>query len=346
MLFAAMASVVLTSCVNEDKEVMESASKKAISFDMPVMKPTRAQLGEIIGTTYPEAESFKVFCKSYTGAYAGWEGAANYFDAAGEVVSKSGTQWTTTTPHYWPELGNELVFAAYSPADAAGTYKQTDEGLQIEDFTTAAANNQYDLMYTARVADKNKGNNGDAAVPMVFKHALTSVVFSAVAADDKATYNIKSLTVDGNFVTTADFNQNIATAAELDGTPVWTLDAAATTSYGILSGANVAVANSGVMLTGNNSTAGTKSALLLIPQGVDPNATVTIVYDKTTGDGTLESTAEVKLSDFKASGASISEWVMGNRYVYNIIFGANKPIHFSPSIEADWATTTLDFTIQ
>ena len=346
MLFAAMASVVLTSCVNEDMEVMESASKKAISFDMPVMKPTRAQLGEIIGTTYPETESFKVFCKSYIGTYAGWEGATNYFNENGETVSKSGTQWTTTTPHYWPELGNELVFAAYSPADAAGTYSQTNAGLQIDDFTTAAANSQYDLMYTARVAGKNKGNNGDAAVSMVFKHALTSVVFSAVAADDKATYKIKSLTVNGPIATSGDFNQNIATAAELDGTPVWTPAAATDMTYGILSGAAVSVANSGVMLTGNGSAAEAKSALLLIPQGVDGATTVTIVYDKTTSDGTLESTAAVKLSDFKAGGASISEWVMGNRYVYNIIFGANKPIHFSPSIEADWATTTLDFTIQ
>jgi hypothetical protein len=346
MLFAAMASVVLTSCVNEDKEAMESASKKAISFDMPVMKPTRAQLGEIIDVDYPEGESFKVFCKSYTGAYAGWESAANYFNANGETVSKSGTQWTTTTPHYWPELGNELVFAAYSPADAAGTYTQTNAGLQIDNFTTAEANNQYDLMYTARVAGKNKGNNGDAAVSMVFKHALTSVVFSAVAADDKATYNIKSLTVNGSFVTTADFNQNIATATELDGTPEWTNFSVADKSYGILSGAAVAVADSVVQLTGNGSAAGVKSALLLIPQFVNGATTVTIVYDKTTGDGTLESTATIKLSDFKAGGASIDEWVMGNRYVYNIIFGANKPIHFAPSIEADWATTTLDYTIQ
>lgn len=346
MLFAAMASVVLTSCVNEDTEVMESASKKAISFDMPVMKPTRAQLGEIIGTTYPEAESFKVYCKSYTGTYAGWESAANYFAADGEAVSKSGTQWTTTDAYYWPELGNNLVFAAYSPADAVGTYTQTNAGLQIDNFTTAAANNQYDLMYTARVADKNKGTNGDAAVSMVFKHALTSVVFSAVAVDDKATYKIKSLTVDGSLRTSGDFNQNITTATGLDGTPVWTPDAAATTSYGILSSVEVSVTNSGVMLTGNGSAAEAKSALLLIPQGVDAATTVTIVYDKITAGNTVEYTAAIKLSQFKTGGASISEWVMGNRYVYNIIFGANKPIHFSPSIEADWATTTLDYTIQ
>lgn len=348
MFFAAMASVVLTSCVNEDMEVMESASKKAISFDMPVMKPTRAQLGEIIGTAYPETESFKVFCKSYeTDNYDGWEGATNYFNENGETVSKSGTQWTTTTPHYWPELGNDLVFAAYSPADAAGTYSQTNAGLQIDDFTTAAANSQYDLMYTARVAGKNKGNNGDAAVSMVFKHALTSVVFSAVAADDKATYTIKSLTVEGDLVTSGDFNQNIPTAAEHDGTPVWTPDAPATTSYGILSGAAVSVNTSGVMLTGNTSDAGVKSALLLIPQGVNPDATVTIVYEKTTSDGTLASSATVKLSDFKVGGStSITEWVMGNRYVYNIKFGANKPIYFEPSIEADWTTTTLNYTIE
>jgi hypothetical protein len=100
------------------------------------------------------------------------------------------------------------------------------------------------------------------------------------------------------------------------------------------------------MLTGNTSTAGVKSALLLIPQGVDIDATVTIVYEKTTSDGTLASSATVKLSDFKKGGASITEWLMGNRYVYNITFGANKPIHFSPSIEADWVTTTLDYTIQ
>ena len=347
MLFAAMASVVLTSCVNEDKEVMESASKKAISFDMPVMKPTRAQLGEIIGTTYPEAESFKVYCKSYTGAYAGWDGAANYFNANGETVSKSGTQWTTTTPHYWPELGNDLVFAAYSPADAAGSYTQTNAGLQIDDFTTAAANSQYDLMYTARVDGKNKGNNGDAAVSMVFKHALTSVVFSAVAADNKATYTIKSLTVNGPIATSGDFNQNITTPTDTDGTPVWTPAAATDMTYGILSGAAVAVDESGVLLTGDGSAALAKSALLLIPQNVNDATTVTIVYDKTTGDGTLESTATVKLSNFKVGGStSITKWVMGNRYVYNIKFGANKPIHFSPSIAADWTTTTLEYTIQ
>lgn len=346
MLFAAMASVVLTSCVNEDKEAMESASKKAISFDTPVMKPTRAELGEIIGTTYPEAEKFKVYCKSYTGAYAGWEAAADYFDPAGVLVSKNGTQWNTTpTTYYWPELGNDLVFAAYSPADAAGDYTQTDAGLQIVGFTTAAANNQYDLMYTPRVNGRNKGNNGNDAVDMEFKHALTSVVFSAIATDDKATYKIKSLTVKGNLVTSGDFNQNITSATALDGTPKWTNKGTSTVSYEILSGAAVSVDNSGVvMLTGKDSDADVKSALLLIPQAV--KGTVTIVYDKTTGSKTLESTATINLFDFKEGGADVNKWDMGNRYIYNITFGANKPIHFDPEVEANWNDVDLNYTIE
>lgn len=348
MLFAAMASVVLTSCVNEDTEVMESASKKAISFDMPVMKPTRAQLGEIDGTTYPGAEIFKVYCKSYTGAYAGWESAANYFAAAGENVKKNGTQWNTiTNTYYWPELGNNLVFAAYSPADATGTYTQTDAGLQIDDFTTADANSQYDLMYTARVADKNKGNNGDAAVPLVFKHALTCVVFKATKTDADATYKIISLTVNGKVSTTGDFNQNILTPAELDGTPVWTPATATDKTYSILSGKDIDVKQAGTYLTGVESADGASTALLLIPQGVDDNTTVTITYTKKTGSNTLDATATIKLNDFKnGSGNPEKTWAMGNRYVYNITFGTNKPIHFSPSIEADWKDVALDYTIE
>ena len=348
MLFAAMASVVLTSCVNEDKEVMESASKKAISFDMPVMKPTRLA-GEIDGVDYPTDETFKVFCKSYTGTYTDWTTGADYFNAAGEDVALIGGNWSTTPVHYWPELGNKLAFAAYSPAAASahGTFAQTQTGLTITGFSTQAdVANQYDLMYTPRVIDLDK-NSAGTPVPMVFKHALTSVVFKATKTDADATYVIKSLTVNGKASTTGNFNQNIPNPEDLDGTATWTPATATDVNYSILSGKTINVAQGGTNLTGVKSANGASTALLLIPQGVNDAITVTIVYDKTTGGNTLESTATVKLSNFKVGGStSITKWVMGNRYVYNIKFGANKPIHFSPSIAADWTTTTLEYTIQ
>lgn len=346
MLFAAMASVVLTSCVNEDKEVMESASKKAISFDMPVMKPTRAA-GEIDGTTYPEGETFKVFCKSYTGAYTDWTTYADYFATAGEDVAYNGTKWSTATVHYWPELGNKLAFAAYSPATASGTFAQTQTGLTITGFSTQDdVANQYDLMYTPRVVDLDK-NDAGTDVPLAFKHALTSVVFKATKTDADATYTIKSLTVKGMISTTGNFNQNILTPAELDGTPVWTPAAATDKTYSILADKTINVAQDpGTNLTGVGSTAGATTALLLIPQGVDANTTVTITYTKTTGGNSLDATATIKLVDFlNGTNPPVTEWAMGHRYIYNIIFGANKPIYFAPTV-TDWTDVTLDYTIE
>ena len=348
MLFAAMASVVLTSCVNEDMEVMESASKKAISFDMPVMKPTRAA-GEIDGAIYPTGETFKVFCKSYTSAYTGWTAGADYFATAGEDVAYNGSKWSTATVHYWPELGNKLAFAAYSPATASadGTFAQTNTGLTITGFSTQdAVANQYDLMYTPRVIDLDK-NSAGTDVPLVFKHALTSVVFKATKTDADATYTIKSLSVNGEVSTTGDFDQNIPTPAGTDGTATWKNLATATDmTYSILSDKTIDVAQAGTNLTGVGSTAGASTALLLIPQSVkDANATVTITYTKTTGGNSSNGTATIKLNDFlDGSSNKVDTWVTGNRYIYNIIFGANKPIYFNPSV-ADWTDVALSYTI-
>lgn len=350
MLFAAMASVVLTSCVNEDKEMMESASKKAISFDMPVMKPTRAT-GEIDGTTYPTDETFKVFCKSFTSAYTDWTAGEDYFDAAGENVALIGGNWSTDPVHYWPELGTKLAFAAYSPAAASahGTFAQTQTGLTITGFSTQDdVANQYDLMYTPRVINKDKTSPG-ATVPLVFKHALTSVVFKATKTDAHATYKIISLTVDGLVSTTGDFNQKIPNPENLDGTATWENLATATDeTYNILSGEDIDVAQDpGTYLTGAGSTAGASTALLLIPQGVDTNTTVTITYTKTTGSNTSNGTATIKLNDFKSdiTGNPVTTWAMGHRYIYNIKFGTNKPIYFSPSV-TDWTDVALSYTIK
>lgn len=347
MLFAAMASVVLTSCVNEDMEVMESASKKAISFDMPVMKPTRLA-GEIDGTTYPTTETFKVFCKSYTGAYTDWTAGTDYFAAAGEDVALTGGNWSTTTVHYWPELGNKLAFAAYSPAAASadGTFAQTQTGLTITGFSTQAdVANQYDLMYTPRVVDLDKDDAG-TPVPLAFKHALTSVVFKATKTDADATYTIKSLTVNGQVSTTGNFNQNIPNPEDTDGTATWTPAAATDKTYSILSDKTIDVAQAGTYLTGNGSVAGASTALLLIPQGVDANTTVTITYTKKTGSNTLDATATIKLNDFvDGTSTPATTWVMGNRYIYNITFGANKPIYFAPSV-VDWNDVALNYTIE
>jgi hypothetical protein len=181
---------------------------------------------------------------------------------------------------------------------------------------------------------------------MAFKHALTSVVFKATKTDATATYTIKSLTVNGEVSTTGDFNQNIPTPADLDGTASWTPAPATNMTYSILADKTIDVAQAGTALTGVGSTAGATTALLLIPQGVDANTTVTITYTKTTGGNSLDATATIKLVDFlDGTSAPVTAWAMGHRYIYNIIFGANKPIYFAPTV-TDWTDVTLDYTIQ
>lgn len=355
MLFlAAVSAIALTSCVNEENFEGPKPQAQVMRFDAPVMKQTRANvMGEIQGHLYDKAEDFKVFCKIYEGPFAGWESATDYFKTEGDVATNEGGEssyWATESEYYWPEAQHNLAFAAYSPAvltTAPTSIEHTEEGLQIKGFQTEAnANSQYDLMYSDRVINRNRTNNGSGAVPLTFRHALSSIVFSSEKEDDKAQYTIKTATLTGNFIQTADFNQNIATVSDLKGSALWENPAAATeATYA----PNFTPFD--VTTTPTKFTQGT-SALLLIPQNVPADAAVTITYTKkvTKGDGTInttENTAKIKLSDFRqAGGEEIKAWEMGKRYIYRISFGQNKKIYFEPKTE-DWIEVpTLIYEIQ
>ena len=64
-------------------------------------------------------------------------------------------------------------------------------------------------MYSERVIDRNKNNNGSSAVPLVFHHALSSIVFSTEKEDESVNYEITAVNLHGYFIQEADFNQNI-----------------------------------------------------------------------------------------------------------------------------------------
>lgn len=355
MLFlAAVSAIALTSCVNEENFEGPKPQAQVMRFDAPVMKQTRANvMGEIQGHLYDKAEHFKVFCKIYEGTFAGWESATDYFKTEGDVAKNEGGEssyWATESDYFWPEAQHNLAFAAYSPAvltTAPTSIEHTENGLQIKGFQTEAnADNQYDLMYSDRILDRNRTNNGSVAVPLIFRHALSSIVFSSEKEDNNAEYTIKSATLGGDFIQKADFNQNITTVGDLKGTALWENPATAT-----------AATYTPDFDPFNVTTTPTKftekaSALLLIPQTVPANAAVTITYTKKVkkGDGTFNTTnntATIKLSDFRqAGGEKITTWEMGKRYIYRIAFGQNKKIYFEPKTE-DWVEVpTLIYEIQ
>lgn len=359
MLFlAAVSAIALTSCVNEENFEGPKPQAQVMRFDAPVMKQTRANVkGEIIGAHYAAEENFMIFCKSYKGAFTGWATSTaieDFFSATGDVAVNEGggsPYWSTATTYYWPDQEYSLAFAAYSPAEmnpAPAGITMTEKGLQIVDFKTAVdANDQYDLMYSDRVIDRTKNNNGSSAVPLVFHHALSSIVFSAEKKDENVDYIITDAILKGDFVQQADFNQNIVEADNLtSGTAQWDNKETATEAN-----FDPNFTNFHVTTTPTQFTQGT-SALLLIPQVVPANATVTIKYTKITNKGTAnedssDNTIDINLSLFAQEGGNkITIWEMGKRYVYRIAFGQNKKIYFEPKTE-DWVQEpTLIYVVQ
>lgn len=358
LFLAAMSAIALTSCTS-DEDYNGGDSQQVLRFDAPAMRQTRANvMGEITGVEYDAREHFMVYAKYYKGDFQGWTAAGvnDYFNATGDTAKNEGNSskyWSTQTTYYWPDHEYNLAFAAYSPSDLdieddELSIEHTAKGLQIKNFSTQPnANNQYDLMYSDRVIDRNKTNNGHSSVPLVFRHALSSIVFSTEKEDENVKYVITSLELHGGFVQKADFNQNIDESTNLtSGDAIWENLASATNANFLPSFNQVEVTTVPTQFTQK------ESALLLIPQNVPADAAITIKYTKTTHPGTSEqmemnNTATIKLSDFaQENGNKITEWEMGKRYVYRIAFGQNKRIYFEPST-TDWIQEpTLIYVIQ
>lgn len=357
---AAVSAIALTSCVNEDNfgDVKHKQQAQELRFDLPAMMKTRANVkGEITGSEYDKGEDFKVFCKYYKGAYTSWDAAeGDYFTATGDVAVNQGgnsNYWQTDNVYYWPDHEYNLAFAAFSPAvleTAPEKIEQTATGLYIKGFKTETnADAQYDLMYSDRVVDRNIANNGSTAVPLVFRHALSSIVFSTEKEDENVNYEITSIKLHGSVIQQADFNQNIDESVDVKaGSAKWENFAAATDATYIptLNGA-VTVTTVPTQFTQK------ESALLLIPQDVHNDLFVTVTYNKITNPNdpakklVMQNTAKINLNQFaQENGNKITTWEMGKRYVYRISFGLNKRIYFEPST-TDWVQEpTLIYTIQ
>lgn len=371
--FAALVGVALTGCVNEESLSLEEP-KQQMMFDAPLLKTqSRANvLGEINGIKYPSEENFKVFCKRYTGNFPGWDNdnAIDYFAENGEEAkhgfNNGGTSayWVTDNVHYWPDAPYNLAFAAYSPSDFIPKKKSGTDfvavdgysdvsginvsygatGLKIDDFCVQGkADNQYDLLYSDRVVDLNKANHASAAVPLTFRHALSSIVFSSQKASDDVVYKITKLKVSGSFSTVGDFDQGINETDPSLSNAGWNITDGTTEISYVPTFEQFDVPSSAPA----QFTSGT-SALLMLPQPVDDDFYIEVTYTK----NSLESTAKIYLKDFKTEAVTgnpshtVDSWEMGKRYVYRIAFGKNTRIYFEPSLE-DWKQyPTLIYTIK
>lgn len=327
------------------------------------------------GTTatysYPRAEDFIIYAVSHTGNLDTWATAEvakfngnslSYDDNVDGWAPKQEDDLSTPENeagkyYVWPS-GKKMSFAASSPANLENgeiTRNYTYTGLTISNFVVNSdASKHYDLMFSHRTvnktsADMNHGASYYSGIPIVFRHALSSIRFSIsnqTFPDHKIVLTGITLKGDkykGNFA--ENLNEQV-TNTDQNGVlhysvnPTWTLmDDRNTTGYTAFSGnveakkepqyvaALAAAAN-----TANGNENNKCNQLLLLPQDLTNDIQVVIGY---TLDGESHSKT-VTLSDLKnLNNQLVSKWELGYRYTYRLVYTeetiSKDLIYFSPS---------------
>ena len=311
-ILAAAVCVTLASCVkNEPVATPEFGDE--ISFESPVLAPAVKAT-----TDLPTNESFVVWAHPTATQWTTGSTLGNVYMNAVEVTYQS-TVWkakATEGKYYWPKAGY-LQFSAYTPkVEDAGFQANVDNnGIT---FTNYVAGNETprDLMFSERTYDKNANN-----VAIVFNHALSAINFSFAKTTD-ADFTIKSVAITG-VGSKSNFDQNLAIAANAQTTAAAWDTPTVPANYTVFSGTFDVPSTAG---------APTYTEWYLIPQTFADDSEAAIVVTYTQGGyGETLFTATHNLAE--------STWVIGNRYTYNVSFGATE-IQFAPK-ESEWATGTV-----
>lgn len=359
LLLAATAGIVLSSCVKNEPANTFGASDSKITFEAPAVgATTRAIPGEIDNSVaYPEQETFNVWGWYHEGDYTtfgaldnAWTNYMTQADGKPVTVAKEDNTWAPATDYFWPKTG-KLTFAAYSPADAAGTFTHTAQGLQITGFTVPAVGAQYDLMYSDRAynrtsSDKNytgtQTTNPYDGVDIVFHHALSSIVFKVGTAEDYSTgadidFTIKSIKIK-NVYAAGNFNETLTDGnGSTTRQPAWTATGNADAEYVAFSG-DFAVPEDGTTFSEPTLEDADPTDLILLPQSFESNdaAVVEIAYTyETAVSGEIAATETFILKN----STNATAWEPNMRYTYRILFGLNK-ITFAPIVE-NWEDVTV-----
>ena len=376
-IFAAMAGAALVGCTKN--EPAADADQQMITFAAPVVSPNTKAATEV-WNNYPtdKAYDFAVWAKYYvdgsyennkyqSGTYTTWAGGQTYMKEV--VVSHDANTWAPEQNYYWPKNGS-LTFIAYAPASKANYAEATATGITFTDYpvsTTPA--NQVDLLFSERTynqqkssMDKTAGSNTTGSTPGVtedvykgvhisFKHALSSILFNIKTKEDYegTTITLKKIQVY-NAVSQGSFNQNLAdeNGATTTVAAVWTFAATPERrNYNVDGTKDVKLSTDAYYPSTNSTTAPVAAAglrasdLILLPQGLK-DVTLRIEYTiKNSGDGSMELK---QIAELPLDGNTVSEWVMGKRYIYNITIGL-ETIYFEPYVQ-DWVDVAAgDLTI-
>lgn len=353
---AALAGAVLVSCTKNEPAPFES--EQQITFAAPVVGPNTKAVNEV-WNNYPTdaAYDFAVWGYYYAGGtYTTFGGGQLYMNNVTVSYDGNLSGWAPATSYYWPKNGS-LTFIAYSPATLKATGKVTvnKAGIQINGYKVDAdAANQVDLLFSERAYNKKRvddysAGSGEtdedpyetddryAGVHLSFKHALSSILFSART---KGTYTGTTITLKEisllNVKSKGTFNQTLkdadgeTTAANAE---VWA-GQNEPNNY-VISGLNQVLDANAYYPSTNGTGSPTvadglrKSDFILMPQKFeiyDPIPTIQVKYTiKSPDSAPIDQVQEVPLRTLT------DQWKWGHRYIYNIIIALDK-IYFEPYV--------------
>ena len=330
LVLAALAIGAMAACTKSNVQLEQPGE---IAFQPVAQKATKAAVD---GTVYPVDESFNVWAwwddvaHSANPTYANY--TAKYIDA-GKFIARDNFNWGGETPYYWPTSGS-LVFAGYSPANAAGifNYILDDTTFKAEGYSQSTDVSQTkDLMWfdVEESHLKNPGTDDVKGVPVLFKHALSWLTFNFVLDKEIGNHKweitgvtLKQVNTKGDFEAVKSTNPG-----------TWTLSTDAAdkkdmTVYTKTGGA------AEYITTTSTSYENTENGVVVIPQQC---VKLLVNYNLEASTGVVIP-QEVTLD--LTAGTDGSNWLTGKHYVYTVVFGANE-ILVSPSVH-DWEDVPVD----
>ena len=378
-IFAAMAGAALVGCTKN--EPAADTDQQMITFAAPVVSPNTKAATEV-WNNYPTAKAydFAVWAKYYVkgsyenndyekGTYTTWAEGQTYMKEV--VVSHNANTWAPAQNYYWPKNGS-LTFIAYAPASKANFAEATATGITFTNYPVSyKPAEQVDLLFSERTYNQQKssmdetaGSNTTGSTPDVkedaytgvhisFKHALSSILFNIKTDKDYVaqgtTITLKQIQVY-NAVSQGSFNQNLAdeNGATTTVAAAWTFAATPVRrNYNVDGAKDVVLSTNAYYPSTTSNTAPVVAAglrasdLILLPQDLE-GVTLRIEYTiKNSGDGSMELK---QIAELPLDGNTVSEWVMGKRYIYNITIGLDT-IYFEPYVQ-DWVDVAAgDLTI-
>ena len=303
-------------------------------------------------TTLPANSSFGVFAfyqegDVYNEIPAEWNSSRNPDFMFNQQVTFDGTNYNYTPLRFWPSnIENTISFWAYYPygayvtgntgdlkfykTDGTNPYAADATDLPVANYTVSKDTlSQQDIMFAALQENKTYYNTTDGIVPLTFRHALALVDFVLAEGTNAeiTSFNVSNLYWTG-------------TCQHPEASPiVWT---------GLTDAGSFSLAS--LTLSGSSTIA----RLIMMPQTIDADATLSITYDIHFASYDpyhpedivyAGNSGSVKLNTAKdALNNSITEWKPGYHYVYNISAGFER-IEFESAVATGWTDGNDNITV-